>query len=280
MIHRIRAAAIGSEADMARLLRAMLRHAGALEEPDDRPTWTMRELYDQTLACAAWELGEGRSFVYDFLSPSPFGEMTGEGEFELSELGEGLWSACFSFNNVSGFQPEDWMRLHRDSGRVPIFLIHASEDFSFPKGGAVFMGGTLHEDWNRMAETWFWLIRNYECGRDPSELLSEFNAIQSMLDSEDWDQNIGGIIRSCLECLHQSRAGLQISLNDINDAVVRRDFSHLIHLQTLAADAVLFDARRSARYLACLNEDLDVWLAAHPEDLETLSPENADNDKQ
>ena len=70
----------------------------------------------------------------------------------MAEHPRGFVDGAVHMDSEDAFQPEDWLKLHERSGRMPFFAIHADEDFALDKGGVIFTGGAYHEDWNLMGE--------------------------------------------------------------------------------------------------------------------------------
>ena len=266
-LYRVRVAAVGGEEAMSSLLRVMLRNIEALDEPDDRPPFSLKELHAALLQHAAWELGEGETFDYATVAPHPFGEAEPEARFELLTLPGGLLAASFAYESADRFQPEDWLSLHRASGRVPMFAIYAGDTFDMDKGGMVFSAGQAMEDWNRMAEVWFWLRKGFEIGRTPEEIPDKLAKIADTLEREMWDQSVGELLTSCAALLDYAEAGRNVTPAMIREAAEARDFGRVFALTAQAADSVLFDAQHAALYRACLKQDIDRWRQVHPEEV-------------
>lgn len=266
-IYRIRVAAVGSEEAMSSLLRVMLRNIEALDEPDDRPPFSLRELQDTLLQHVAWELGEGETFDYATIAPHPFGQAEPGARYELLTLPGGLMAASFAYESTDRFQPEDWLNLHRASGRVPLFAIYAGDTFEMDKGGMIFSAGQAMEDWDRMAEIWFWLRKGFEIGRTPEEIPDKLEKISETLKREMWDQSVGELLTSCSELLDHAEVGREVTPAMIREAAEARDFGRVFALTAQAADSVLFDAQHAALYRACLKQDIEKWHEIHPEEV-------------
>ena len=189
-LHRARVVAVGSQQDMLRMVRAMLDNGDWLHEEEEyAPPETLQRRLEQVARHARWEGGEFCGFLAEMISPNPYGELIPErSRFHVAEHPCGLWTALFAMDSEDAFQPEDWLKLHERSGRMPFFAIHADEDFALDKGGVIFTGGAYHEDWNLMGEIWLWLQRQYYAGRSPEEITQALKRLDTVL-AREWDQD-------------------------------------------------------------------------------------------
>jgi len=126
-------------------------------------------------------------------------------------------------------------------------------------------------DWSRMAESWFWLIDEYEAGLPPEETLARLKQIQQAMAREDWAQSVGDLLQSCMDNLREVTLRSQVSSDMLNDCLKNQDFEGFFALESAAADAFLWDAAREKKYSAILAECLRVWREA--EDAEKSSAE-------
>jgi len=216
-------------------------------------------MYDRLAAHAAYTCGNSSTFEYDMIAPMTFGTALPGGSFTLREADDDLWIAEFRYESISPLQSEDWLRLHRDAGRIPMFAIYAAEDFGLEKGGARFIGGRAEEVWELMAESWFWLFREYCAGLTPEDLLPSLRSVEQALLREDWDQSVEEVIDACIEHLEYAAGGCGITGEMLRSCRESKDYPGLWALQCQLADSVLWQADRSAKYLACLRHDADVW---------------------
>lgn len=260
-MHRIRVVAIGSEADMVRLNRTLLLNGGWLREPEDRPPYTLAELYAQVRQRAEWETGD--SFLYAMLSGTPFGEAEPGARYDLIRADEDLWAACFTYDSAERFQGEDWLRLHNRCDRLPMFALHADADFAGDKGEIIFTNGMMREGWARMAEGWLWLTDQYEAGLSPEEAVRRLERLEKAMAREDWDQSVPELLESCMENLRSVEAAGNVTAAMLEECLARQDYALFLERQAALADTLLWDTARNARYLAVLRQDLDAWRAAH-----------------
>lgn len=144
-LHRARVVAVGSQQDMLRMVRAMLDNGDWLHEEEEyAPPETLQRRLEQVARHARWEGGEFCGFLAEMISPNPYGELIPErSRFHVAEHPCGLWTALFTMDSEDAFQPEDWLKLHERSGRMPFFAIHADEDFALDKGGVIFTGAPI-----------------------------------------------------------------------------------------------------------------------------------------
>jgi len=77
-LHRARVVAIGTEADMLRLNRALLNNMDALEDIEDGPAPTLEDIYQQVRKTAQYEGAQDSTFLYDMIVPSPYGDAEDE----------------------------------------------------------------------------------------------------------------------------------------------------------------------------------------------------------
>lgn len=259
-LHRCRIVAIGDEADMLRLTRVMLENIDQYEQPEDRPPYTLEELYEQVKACAAWEESDSCSFLYGMLRPGAYGSSeAGTGRFELSMADQNLWTATFCYDSMSVFQPEDWVALHNRVGRIPMFIIHADENFALDKGYVIISNGAVHETWTQMAESWLWLMEQYEAGYAPEEIPARLRRLESVMEAEDWDQSVSELLGACEENLEMIRSYPAVTSAMLQEKRAARDFAGLFELYAMLADTLLWDSARSEKYLACIELDQTVW---------------------
>lgn len=260
-LHRIRVVAVGSEADMIRLNRTLLLHGGWLREPEDRPPYTLEELFAQVRQRAEWETGD--SFLYAMLADAPYGEAEPGARYDLARVDEDLWAACFAYDSAARFQGEDWLQLHNRCDQVPMFALQADQDFAGDKGEIIFTNGTMRERWERMAEGWLWLIDQYEAGLSPEEAVRRLERLERAMAREDWDQSIPELLESCMENLRRMEQAGRVTAGAMDDCLARRDYLGCLERQAALADTFLWDVARNARNLAVLRQDLDAWNAAH-----------------
>ena len=261
-LHRTRLVAIGCEEDMQRLCRVMLENVDRYEEPEDRRPYTLEELYDQVRKCAAWEESDSCSFLYNMVTPGAYGSSeAGTGRFELCMFEPDLWAAAFTYDSTSLFQAEDWVALHKRCNRMPLFCIHADENFALAKGYLTISNGMVNETWALMAESWLWLLDQYETGYPPEEILPRLEHLQSVMEQEDWDQTVEELLASCEENLMMIREYPPVTAEAMQQQRESRDFAGLFEMQAQLADTLLWDSARSTKYLACLEAAAEAWAA-------------------
>lgn len=260
-LHRARVAAVGSQQDMLRMTRAMLDNGDWLHEDEAYASQeTLEKRLEQVARHARWEGGELCGFLAEMISPTPYGELIPETcRLHVAEHPCGLWTALFSMDSEDAFQPEDWLKLHERSGRMPFFALHADEDFGLDKGGVIFTGGAYHEDWNLMGETWLWLQKQYYAGRSPEEIVQALKRLDAVL-AREWDQDARTLLQSCLTHLESVASAAEgVTEQALSQAREARDFQRLFALQAALADGVLWDVERVARWHACLENALATY---------------------
>lgn len=257
-IHRSRVAAVGSEYDMQRLARVMLENGDWLPETEGPPL-TLEALLAEVAHRAQWEAGESCGFLPRMICRTPYAQLISERcALKVERHPSGLMTALFTFDSWDVFQPEDWLALHQQCGRLPMFALHADEDFSREKGGVIYTGGAYYEDWDRMAETWLWLWRTYYAGKPPEEARDSLRRLDALL-SQEWDQRAAELLESCRVHLHRvETSAAQVTAEALQEAQEQRDYPHLFAMQRALADARLWDVAHSARWQACLESDLAV----------------------
>lgn len=263
-IYRARVCAVGTEEDMLRLNRALLTNHDWLEESEDGPALKLSDLEQQVRRRAAWESGMDDGFVYDMIAPVTFGDATGGTcRYALRQEKCGLWTACFAYDSGTPFQAEDWLDLHRRCDRLPMVALRASEDFARDKGMLLLTGGQIQDDWSCMAETWLWLISQYECGFPPEEAVQRLEKLAAALEREEYDVTVAELLANCAEHLRRIGVPEDITSEDLRDSAARGDYAALFDMQVRVAETVLWETEHNARWLACLEAVQKAWLEAH-----------------
>lgn len=265
-IHSIRVAAVGNEADMIRLNRVLLSNGGWLNDPDDRPPYSLQELYEQVHEHALWESGNTGTFLYDMLTELPYGQAEGGARYEINRVDADLYVALFIYRSADHFQAEDWLRLHERCDRLPMFVLQAEQNFGGDKGGLVITNGQEQEDWSRMAESWLWLTDGYEAGLSPEEAVQRLREVAASMAREEWEQTIPELLQNCMDNLHAVEEHSHVTGEQLAQCLEVRDFNGLFALQSALADAYLWDVDRSVKYQAILQGCLEAWNKAETED--------------
>ncbi|MBE5804001.1 MAG: hypothetical protein E7316_05755 [Clostridiales bacterium] len=259
-LHRARVVAIGTEADMIRLNRTLLRNMDCLEEPEDGPALTLEELYRQVRHNAQYEGAQDSSFLYDMIALSPFGDAEDEScRYVLRQESCGLYTACFAYEGETSFQPEDWLSLHMQCGRIPMLALRASWDFALDKGMVIISGGRIHDNWDRMAESWLWLLHQYEFGYPPEEAVARLAKLEVTLEREDFDMSIAELLESCVENLEYLGDTSDITQESLVAARDEKDFALLFEMIARIGETALWETEHNARWLACLEAVQQAW---------------------
>lgn len=261
-LHRCKAVLIGNQEDMLRLNRVLLENVDEYEEPEDRAPYTLDEMYQRVQEHAAWEEADA-TFLYSMIRTGAYG--TGEpgtGRYTMTMVDDDLYAAVFSYDSTTSFQPEDWLALHGHTGRIPMFIIHADENFALDKGYLTISNGRVNETWMLMAESWLWLIDQYEAGLTPEEIPARLRRLHDAMEVEDWDQSIPELLAACGENLEAIREYPEVTAAEIAQKREARDFAGMFELLAMLADTFLWDSARAEKYLACLELDVQVWQEA------------------
>ena len=247
-----RIAAVGSEADMRRLCQAMLHNAGWDGDLPGEPD----ALAGVVSRCAAEEAGPDCGFLYEMVTRRAYGSAEEDScRFTVRREDCGLWTALFSYESAAPFQPEDWLRLHAQSGRVPMLVLRASDDFDRAKGLLVLSGGYAQEDWSRMAECWLWLTTRYG-ERDPEEALLRLRRLARLLEDEEEDLTVPALLRRCADMTHKLRdqaADPDALRERLALAARERDYQTMFTLHCVAAQSALWEIDRADHWLRCLS---------------------------
>ena len=261
---RSRVCAVGSEADMTTLCRALLANRGWLPEQEEgEPALTLEQLLALVQRHARKEGGEDCAFFYDMVAAHPYGAaLASVCRFEVRRQPCGVWTACFAYGGDTSFQPEDWLKLHRQCGNVPILAMYADWDFGLEKGMKRFIGGKTADDWERMGEVWMWLMAEYEDGYPPEESVMRLKKLQATLEREDFDMSIDELLTACIDNL----ADLERETGDAEalSAQLRRcreekDFTELLRLYLRVAESVLWETVHIDRWMANLTAAQEAW---------------------
>ncbi len=263
-LYRARVTAVGSEEDMVRLYRALLRSCDWLQEPEDRPPYTLKELREQVRERSFQECGEGCEFYYGMIAPLVFGQARDDTcRLTLRQKDCGLWTATFAYDGDEPFQPEDWLKLHRACDRTPMLALRACEDYARDKGMVVYSGGMIRESWERMDECWLYLMAQYECGYPPEEAVRHLTRLEEALAMEDSDTTVAQVLRGCADHLrdvadHGADPALLTEM--LERCRTERDYQGLFMLQCHVAETDLWETEHNARWLACLEAAETAWL--------------------
>ncbi len=264
---RARVCAVGTENDMLALCRALLNNCDWLEEPDiGLPALTLEQLIAQVTHHARLEGGDGSTFYYGMLADYPYGDaIDSTCRLTIRPHETGLWTALFTYDSETAFQPEDWVRLHRQCGLMPMWALHADWDFGLEKGMKVFVGGKVGDDWSRMGETWLWLMAQYEVGYPPEEAVERLRKLRKTIDQEEFDMTIGEMLQGCIDNLqdlygHTCEPEALTALMETCRA--ERDYEGLFLVQSRIAETALWETEHTNRWLACLEAVHAAWTAA------------------
>lgn len=261
-LHRSRVVAIGTEADMIRLNRALLKTQDWLEEPEDGPELTLEALYQQVHERAQFEGAQDSTFLYDMITSVPYGEASDEScRYVMRKEPCGLYTACFSYEGDTAFQPEDWLSLHKRCDRMPMLALRASWDFAQDKGMVIISGGRIHDNWDRMAEAWLWLLHHYEFGYPPEEAVERLAKLETTLEREDFDMSIDELLQSCIENLQYLGDVSDISAESLAAAREQQDFAGLFEMIARVGETALWETEHNARWIACLEAVREAWQA-------------------
>lgn len=275
-LNRARVCTIGTQEDMIRLCRLLLDHCQWFdEEEDDQPDLTLEQLISLIGKHARLEGGDESTFCYPMVSAHPYGDaIASTCRMVIRKHPCGLYLALFAYDSETPFQHEDWVSLHREVKMLPMMALYANDDFGLEKGAKIFAGGRVGDDWDRMGETFMYLIARYEEGYPPEESVQRLRKLRRTLEREDFDLTIGGILRGCIENLEQLD-------EDVSDAEAlaanmqqfrqEKDYESLFQLYLRIIEAELWDIQHVDRHLACLEAAYDAWVAAE-------GPEEEDED--
>ena len=252
-IHHVRVAAVGSEADMRQLCRAMLSNAGW---EDDLPG-SLDALLETVRRVAAEEGGPECGFLYEMVTRRAYGDAEeSASRFTVRQDACGLWTALFVYESQTPFQPEDWLRLHGQAGKAPMFVLRACDDFDRDKGLLVLSGGYVHEEWSHMEECWLWLTTRYG-EDDPEGTVQQLRRLARLLEDEEDELTVPKLLERCGRLLttFRDRASDAEGLRErLDQAVQQRDYQTLFALQCLVAQMALWEAENAPRWLACLEK--------------------------
>lgn len=271
-LNRARVCTIGTQEDMIRLCRTLLDNCQWFDEPEnDKPDLTLEQLTALIAKHARLEGTDESTFFYPMVTARPYGDaLSPTCLLEIRRHPTGLYLALFAYDSETPFQPEDWVRLHRQVKLLPMMALYANDDFGLEKGMKIFAGGRTIDDWDRMGEAWLYLIARYEEGYPPEEAVARLRKLRKTLEREDFDMTIGGILRGCLdnlEALSEDLADAEALSADMLQLRQERDFESLFQLYMRIIEGELWDIQHVDRHLACLEAAYDAWVDAEgPED--------------
>lgn len=267
-LHRARVCYFGTEKDMMKLCRVLLKNCDWLEEPEDGPALTLdgllREIHERAADMGAGEKG----FFYGMVARYTMGDSDDDkNRLDIMKHPAGLWTACFSYEGEVAFQPEDWLDLHERTGRVPALAIHAEELFGPDLGMTVFTGGKAMDEWSFMGETWLWLMEQYMIGYPPEEAVRRLDEIERLMADSEYEMTVDELLEMSIDHLkdilaHTSQPEMLRSLMD--QCLKSRDYSGLFMVQCQVAETVLWDCAREKRWLAHLQSVRMAWQEKYP----------------
>ena len=268
-MHRARVVAIGTQADMVRLCGVLVNNSDWMEEDErdeGRPRLNLEQLLEKIKARSELEGGPGCGFHYGMLAQRLYGQAHPDTcRFRVRQEESGLWTAIFAYDSDEPFQQEDWLKLHNSCGRIPMLALRASWDFALAKGMLIFTGGHILENWDRMDESWMYLIGEYECGYPPEEAVRRLIKLEDTLEREDSDVTISELLTGCMENLkdiadHVADPALLQEM--MGRCLVQKDYEGFFMLQCHIAEAALWETEHNGRWLATLESVLEAWEAS------------------
>ena len=199
----------------------------------------------------------------------PYGDaITSTCRLAIRKHPTGLYLALFAYDSETPFQPEDWVRLHRQVKMLPMMAMYANDDFGLEKGMKIFAGGRVGDDWERMGEVFLYLIAGYEEGYPPEEAVARLRKLRKTLEKEDFDLSIGELLCSCIDNLGDLE-------NDTHDAAAiteamqrqrqEKDYEGLFNVYLRIIEAELWDIQHVDRHMACLQSVYTDWAEAEGE---------------
>ncbi|MBR6028316.1 MAG: hypothetical protein IKP40_04440 [Clostridia bacterium] len=199
---RARVCAVGPDTAMCKLLRVMLLNFGV--EPENAPGEQDLSGWQALMqdVCLANDVEEG-SFLYEMIAEDAYGDADPAScRLIMKRQGCGLWTALFSYEGETPFQGHDWLMLHRRSGFVLMSAIYAQDFPGAPRGGMIFTGGKLMDEWSRMDAAWLWLMTDFGadeglCEKD--EMLTKL--LGEREENEDDEVLDGGLRFGLLDAL-------------------------------------------------------------------------------
>lgn len=270
-LNRARVCTLGTQEDMIRLCRLLLDNCQWFDEPEnDTPDLTLEQLTALIAKHSRLEGGDECSFFYPMVTVRPYGDaIASTCRLTIRRHPTGLYLALFAYDSETPFQPEDWVRLHRQVKLLPMLALYANDDFGLEKGMKLFVGGRIGDDWDRMGEAWMYLIANYEEGYPPEEAVVRLRKLRKTLEREDFDLTIGGILRGCIENLAQLNEDVSDAdalTADMQQLRQEKDYEGLYQLYLRIIEAELWDIQHVDRHLACLEAAYDAWVDAEGPD--------------
>ena len=269
-INRARVCTLGTQEDMIRLCRTLLDNCQWFDEPeDDKPDLTLEELTALIAKHARLEGTDESTFCYPMIGR--YGDaITTTCRMTIHRHPSGLYLALFAYDSETPFQHEDWLTLHRKVKMLPMMALYANDDFGLEKGAKIFAGGRVGDDWDRMGETFMYLIAGYEEGYPPEESVARLRKLRKTLEREDFDLTIGSILRGCMENLEELQADVadaEALTAEMQQLRQEKDYEGLFHLYLRLIEGELWDLQHVDRHLACLQAAYDAWVDAEgPED--------------
>ena len=274
-LNRARVCTLGTQEDMIRLCRTLLDNCQWFDEPeDDKPDLTLEQLMTLIAKHARLEGGNESTFCYPMVSAHPYGDADASTcRMTIRRHPSGLYLALFAYDSETPFQPEDWVSLHRQVKLLPMIGLYANDDFGLEKGLKLFIGGRIGDDWDRMGETWLYLMAHYEEGYPPDEAVARLRKLRKTLEREDFDMTIGGILRGCIDNLTdlaEDTADAEALTATMLQLRQEKDYEGLFNLYCRLIEAELWEIEHVDRHLACLQAVYDAWV-------ETEGPEEDDD---
>ncbi len=270
-LNRARVCTLGTQEDMLRLCQLLMDHADWFDEPENNtPDLTLEKLTALIAKHARQEGGEGCQFHYPMVAAHAYGDAVASTcKMTLRLPPTGLYLALFAYDSETHFQHEDWLSLHRELKMLPMMALYANDDFGLEKGAKLFAGGRVGDDWDRMGETFLYLIAQYEAGFPPEEAVARLRKLRKTLEREDFDMSIGELLGSCIDHLSgldEDTADAEALVAEMADMRARKDYESLFQTYLMLIEAELWDIPHVEKHLACLQSAYDAWCEAEGED--------------
>ena len=270
-LNRARVCTIGTQEDMVRLCRTLLDNCQWFDEPeDDQPDLTLDQLIALIARHARLEGSDESTFCYPMVAAHPYGDAHASTcRMTIRRHPTGLYLALFAYDSETPFQPEDWVRLHRQVKMLPMMAMYANDDFGLEKGMKIFAGGRVGDDWERMGEVFLYLIAGYEEGYPPEEAVVRLRKLRRTFEREDFDLSIGALLGSCIDNLAELENDLsdtEALLADMQQLRQEKDYEGLFNLYLRIIEAELWDIQHADRHMACLQCVHSAWVAEEGEE--------------
>ena len=262
MRYQVRVCAVGTPAELSRLMRELYENA---MDPDEEEIPAPEKLQAELERISRDQGGEGDQFLYEMICQRPWGDaLPGSCRMTREAAPGGLETLLFTYTSPNRFQAHDWLQLHKSTGRPLIVALYAAEDFTQDKGEVVFAGGGSMDNWDHLDACWLWLTGRYGAALDDAELPGWLLQLAETLREEEYDADVPELLAECgenLTHLAEQLANPEEMAERMRQALAEGAFGQLLACRHAIAEGRLWDTEHLSRWQDALARTRAAWEA-------------------